>query len=173
MAVAAHHLSTLSTAYSTAQVATQIFRRRKAVDTSCYGVHQTVDLLQLGCCSSAHGARAFGSASSKHLQRRRKSYSYSAFRIKRLHEGFREPMLHLPNKGFPDRRKFACKSSKDSLVPNLELEPTGKESERRPANQFNGIFLLLTLNIGIYVADHILHVSIGQDSEIRPPSLSC
>lgn len=77
-------------------------------------------------------------------------------------------MLHLPNKGFPDRRKFACKSSKDSLVPNLELEPTGKESERRPANQFNGIFLLLTLNIGIYVADHILHVSIGQDSVLLP-----
>jgi hypothetical protein len=172
MAVAAHHLSTLSTAYSTGQVATQIFRRRKAVDASCSGVHQIVELLQLGRCSSVHAARAYGLANSNYLQKRRKSYNYSAFRIKRLDEGFREPTLHCPDKGFRDRRKVACKSSKDSLVPNLELEPTDKEFGRRPANQFNGIFLLLILNIGIYVADHILHVSIGQASEIHPPSLS-
>jgi hypothetical protein len=50
-------------------------------------------------------------------------------------------------------------------TPIWSCKPTGERIETRPANHFDGIFLLLILNIGIYVADHILQVSIGQASE--------
>lgn len=46
-----------------------------------------------------------------------------------------------------------------NLARNLELEPSTRGPRSQAGNQFNGIFLLLILNIGIYVADHLLHVS--------------
>lgn len=43
------------------------------------------------------------------------------------------------------------------MISQLEL---GKPEQRRPVKQVNGIFWILLLNIGLFVADHLLQVPI-------------
>lgn len=54
------------------------------------------------------------------------------------------------------RTRFLCKMNSSDMISQLEL---GKPEERRkPEKRVNGIFWILLLNIGIYVADHLLQV---------------
>ncbi|KAK1375827.1 rhomboid-like protein 11, chloroplastic [Heracleum sosnowskyi] len=57
----------------------------------------------------------------------------------------------------PKSSPFLCqvKPSDSDMISQLEL---GKPEPRRPVKQVNGIFWILLLNIGIFVADHLFQV---------------
>ncbi|XP_010048099.2 rhomboid-like protein 11, chloroplastic [Eucalyptus grandis] len=52
------------------------------------------------------------------------------------------------------RRRPPCRMSGSDLIPQLELE----KPEQRPVKRANGIFWIILLNLGIYVADHLFQV---------------
>ncbi|KAI3414450.1 Rhomboid domain-containing protein [Psidium guajava] len=52
------------------------------------------------------------------------------------------------------RRRLLCRMSGSDMISRLELE----KPEQRPAKRANGIFWIILLNIGIYVADHLFQV---------------
>lgn len=49
-----------------------------------------------------------------------------------------------------------CKTKNSDMISHLELEKVGEK--RKPEKRVNGIFWILLINIGIYVADHIFQV---------------
>ncbi|KAL1829362.1 hypothetical protein ACET3Z_007774 [Daucus carota] len=61
------------------------------------------------------------------------------------------------NNTHPKSSPFPCqiKPSDSDMISQLEL---GKPEQRRPVKQVNGIFWILLLNIGLFVADHLLQV---------------
>nr|AIY60653.1 rhomboid protein Hedne_RBL11 [Hedera nepalensis] len=64
--------------------------------------------------------------------------------------------INTPLRMQPNRSRFICKMKSSDMISQLEL---GKPEERRkPVKQVNGIFWILLLNIGIYVADHLFQV---------------
>ncbi|KAH7524213.1 rhomboid-like protein 11, chloroplastic isoform X1 [Ziziphus jujuba] len=65
--------------------------------------------------------------------------------------------IHLPLHPIPaSRSRTACKMNGSDMMSQLEL---GKPEERRkPQRRVNGIFWVILLNLGIYVADHVFQV---------------
>ncbi|KAF8034621.1 hypothetical protein BT93_C0815 [Corymbia citriodora subsp. variegata] len=68
-------------------------------------------------------------------------------------ESLRVVLLRPPS---DPRRRLLCRMSSSDMIPQLELE----KPERRPVKRANGIFWIILLNIGIYVADHLFQVRI-------------
>ncbi|XP_015573131.1 rhomboid-like protein 11, chloroplastic [Ricinus communis] len=52
--------------------------------------------------------------------------------------------------------RFVCKMSGSDMIRPLELDKP--EGRRKPQKQANGIFWIILLNLGIYVADHFFQV---------------
>ncbi|XVE97544.1 hypothetical protein REPUB_Repub03eG0028400 [Reevesia pubescens] len=71
----------------------------------------------------------------------------------RLAEPIKFPLLHsLPT----IQPRLVCKMNGSDIILELEL---GKPGDRRkPENRVNGVFWIILLNIGIFVADHLFQV---------------
>ncbi|KAL5558807.1 hypothetical protein UlMin_035018 [Ulmus minor] len=70
----------------------------------------------------------------------------------------RPNVIGLPFRSLPAdaRSRTVCKMSDSDIMSQLEL---GKpEYRRRPHKRVNGIFWIILLNLGIYVADHVFQV---------------
>ncbi|XP_076886647.1 rhomboid-like protein 11, chloroplastic [Bidens hawaiensis] len=57
---------------------------------------------------------------------------------------------------FLHRSRLLCKIKDSDMISQLELGKIGEK--KKPEKQVNGIFWILLINIGIYVADHIFQV---------------
>lgn len=68
--------------------------------------------------------------------------------------GRRSFSAHLKTAPFVARRgHFCCKMGKQDITSKLEL--ASPEGKKEPTRRANGIFWILLLNLGIYVADHL------------------
>ncbi|KFK27816.1 hypothetical protein AALP_AA8G433600 [Arabis alpina] len=54
------------------------------------------------------------------------------------------------------RSRIACKFSNSDITPQFEVSKA--EEKRKPQKQANGIFWIILINLGIYVADHFFQV---------------
>ncbi|GAQ79838.1 Rhomboid family proteins [Klebsormidium nitens] len=98
--------------------------------------------------------------------------------LSKPHELASETGVRLPQSNIPLKRRqvVTCGAAgkpdaSSNLARNLELEPSTRGPRNQAGNQFNGIFLLLILNIGIYVADHLLHLPVMRSlylNHVRP-----
>ncbi|KAK8496146.1 hypothetical protein V6N13_098132 [Hibiscus sabdariffa] len=52
--------------------------------------------------------------------------------------------------------RLVCRMKGSDIIPDLELEKPG--DRRKPEKSVNGVFWIILLNLGIYVADHLFHV---------------
>ncbi|KAJ0031978.1 hypothetical protein Pint_12792 [Pistacia integerrima] len=65
----------------------------------------------------------------------------------------RLPLLHSP---LILRSRLVCRSSGSDMIPQLEIEkPDGR---RKQDKRVNGIFWIILINLGLYVADHVFQV---------------
>ncbi|KAJ0807676.1 putative rhomboid protease [Helianthus annuus] len=77
--------------------------------------------------------------------------SFNPPSVSRSFGRFNRPLLLHRIHRFP----LLCKIKDSDMISQLEL---GKVGEKKPEKQVNGIFWILLINIGIYVADHIFQV---------------
>ncbi|CAA7025931.1 unnamed protein product [Microthlaspi erraticum] len=54
------------------------------------------------------------------------------------------------------KSRIACRFSKSDITPQFEVSKA--EEKRKPQKQANGIFWIILINLGIYVADHFFQV---------------
>uniref|UniRef100_A0A2P2JH69 Uncharacterized protein LOC105638271 n=1 Tax=Rhizophora mucronata TaxID=61149 RepID=A0A2P2JH69_RHIMU len=54
------------------------------------------------------------------------------------------------------RPRFLCKSDNSDIIRHLELEKP--EFRKKPVKQVNGVFWIILLNLGMFVADHFFQV---------------
>ncbi|KAL7594377.1 rhomboid-like protein 11, chloroplastic [Lactuca sativa] len=86
------------------------------------------------------------------LNRQPFKFSYNPQSLSPSFGRFNRPLLIHP---IP-RSRLLCKMQDSDMISQLEI---GKYSDKRkPEKRVNGIFWILLLNIGIYVADHIFQV---------------
>ncbi|WCJ29822.1 rhomboid-like protein 11 [Euphorbia peplus] len=65
--------------------------------------------------------------------------------------------LHSTSTSFlPSRCRFLCKMSGSDMIRQLELDKPG--NRRKPERRANGIFWIILLNLGIFVADHFFQL---------------
>ncbi|XP_030946227.1 rhomboid-like protein 11, chloroplastic [Quercus robur] len=88
-----------------------------------------------------------------------KSPTFASHPLSYTHQTLTKPnqILHFhPLSSAAPSRSLLCKMNGSDMISQLEL---GKPEERRkPEKQVNGIFWIILLNIGIYVADHLFQV---------------
>ncbi|GLT85409.1 hypothetical protein SLE2022_035990 [Rubroshorea leprosula] len=82
--------------------------------------------------------------------------NHRLFHSPRLTGAIEFPPLLLVRSHSPVRSPYICKSNGSDIISQLEL---GKpEDQPKPVKRVNGVFWIILVNLGIYVADHLLQV---------------